>query len=121
MFDKILVPLDGSQLAELALAPAFRLAEQFGAELILLRVAVPEPVWAGVPGLALSAYSDDKGELEHEHQSAQAYLHGLQLAWRSHRVPIRSQVLAGAPPESIVAAANSEGADLIVMSTHGRT
>ena len=43
-FKKILVPLDGSKLAERAAAPALALAEQMSAEVIFLRVAIPLPL-----------------------------------------------------------------------------
>ncbi len=43
MFNKVLVPLDGSELAERALAPAFALARQRPGEVIVLRVPVPFP------------------------------------------------------------------------------
>ena len=44
MFDKILVPLDGSELAERALEPAFRLSRQAEGRLILLRGVAPEKI-----------------------------------------------------------------------------
>ena len=42
MFRRVLVPLDGSALAEQALAPACRIVEKFDSELLLLRVVAPE-------------------------------------------------------------------------------
>ena len=41
MFRRILVPLDGSLLAEAALAPAFGLAQKFGGDMVLLRAVPP--------------------------------------------------------------------------------
>jgi nucleotide-binding universal stress UspA family protein len=50
MFEKILVPLDGSELAERALAPALALAEQEGGEVVLLQVPIYKQIM--VPGTA---------------------------------------------------------------------
>ena len=117
MFKRVLVPLDGSALAEYALAPACRIAEKFGSELLLLRVVTPEralpglqhlTVWAGTAPAAPRTLMDE----------AEAYLTRLSLPTLG--VPIRTRVLAGAPPELIIATAAEGGADLIVMSTHGR-
>ena len=97
MFTKVVIPLDGSELAEQALAPACRIAERFGSELLLLRVVTPERPLV---------------------EEAEAYLSGLALPVLG--LSIRTRVLCGAPPELIIAAAAESGADLIVMSTHGR-
>ena len=121
MFNKILIPLDGSELAEAALAPGFRIAEKFGSEVILLRVAVPEPMLVGLPALAPGAYELYSGELRRDREEAEAHLYGIKMSWLGLGLPIRTQVLAGTPPEMIVEEAKVEGVDLIVMSTHGRS
>ena len=97
MFTRVVIPLDGSELAEQALAPACHIAERFGSELLLLRVVTPERPLV---------------------EEAEAYLSGLALPVLG--LSIRTRVLCGAPPELIIAAAAECGADLIVMSTHGR-
>jgi nucleotide-binding universal stress UspA family protein len=119
MFETILVPLDGSQLAEMALAPACRLAEKFGSQLILLRVVTPD---SPPPPLPLPSMSSEPAALPAGRplmEEAEAYLTGLKLPVLG--VPIRTQVLSGTPPELIVATAQEFGVDLIVMSTHGRS
>ena len=118
MFNKIVIPLDGSELAEQALGPACRIAEKFGSELLLLRVVTPErplparPYQSGrADGLAaaLAGIAVDEAE---------AYLSGIKLPLLS--LSLHTRVLIGAPPEMIIATATESGADLIVMSTHGR-
>jgi nucleotide-binding universal stress UspA family protein len=42
-FEKILVPLDGSEFAEMALEPAVAIARAMGSQLVLFRVAQPIP------------------------------------------------------------------------------
>jgi nucleotide-binding universal stress UspA family protein len=126
MFRRILVPLDGSKLAECALAPALRLAEQFGSEVMLLRVVVPEDVQLAhpIPARTASNYfvspaaTGDPSEADWE---AEAYLAELCERQAGSRVRFRAEVVAGTLPEVIVAAAEASAVDLIVMSTHGRS
>ncbi len=118
MFRTILVPLDGSDLAEQALAPACHIAERFGSALLLLRVVTLERT---LPSLSmLTPRSDSDSPVTRPvMEEAEAYLAGLSLPATVR--PVRTQVLAGAPPEMIVATAAASDVDLIVMSTHGRT
>jgi nucleotide-binding universal stress UspA family protein len=119
MFNTILVPLDGSALAEQALAPASRLAARFGGELLLLSVVVPERPLPGLPYLVPRAGDEAAGPSRPRMEEAEAYLAGLKLSDPGLRV--RTLVLGGAPAELIIAAGDEGGADLIVMSTHGRS
>lgn len=118
MFKTILVPLDGSALAEQALAPASRIAERFGGGLLLLRVVGPERTLAGLGYLAPLPGLNAADAMRAPMDEAESYLAGLALPVRN--LPIRRQVVAGAAPEMIVATAVQGGADLIAMSTHGR-
>jgi nucleotide-binding universal stress UspA family protein len=118
MFKHILVPLDGSVLAEQALAPASRIAERFGSRLLLLRVVATERPLPGFPYLAARSGTPVAGPTRPLFEEAEAYLAGLRLP--NPAVPVRTLVLAGAPPELIISTATEELADLIVMSTHGR-
>ncbi len=121
MFHRILVPLDGSALAERALEPAIRLARQFGGEITLLRVVVPEPVLVALPGLSPRPYDVYDAELRHDQEDAEAYLSGLKLQWHDAGVTTHTEVLSGTPAEMIVDVAQERAVDLIVMSTHGRS
>jgi nucleotide-binding universal stress UspA family protein len=121
MFKRILVALDGSELAEAALAPAIALAEKFGGEVILLRVTVAGLVGAGVPVLGPRPYFRGAVTgLQDEVEAAQ-YLEHIRRRWSHTGVAIRTHLRAGTPAETVVAAARGEAADLIVMSTHGRS
>ena len=119
MFNRIVIPLDGSELAEQALAPACRIAEKFGSELLLLRVVTPERPLPALPKLTGRPDNPPAAESVRPFmEEAEAYLAGLQLT--APGVAIHTRVLSGAPPEMIIATAAESGADLIVMSTHGR-
>ena len=117
MFKTILIPLDGSLRAEQALAPATRIAERFGSELLLLRVVLPERVLPVMSQMVLSPNNEPVVSTHPLLDEAEAYLAGLSLP---AGLRFRSQVLCGAPPEMIISMAASGEADLIVMSTHGR-
>lgn len=119
MFRTILVPLDGSSLAEQALTPACRIAEKFGSALLLLRVVTLERALPTLPLLTPRGESESAASPRPVMDEAEAYLNGLSLP--STVRPVRTQVLAGAPPEMIVTTAVASEVDLIVMSTHGRT
>jgi nucleotide-binding universal stress UspA family protein len=112
---QVLVPLDGSPLAEQALHHAAGLARLLDAEILLVRALSP----------ALHPrYRDDKLILSCadfvEVEDAWRYLSDVAdgLLSNRHRVTIR--VLVGSPPVAIADAARTEGIDLIVMTTHGR-
>jgi nucleotide-binding universal stress UspA family protein len=120
MFNKILVPLDGSELAERALASAFTLAAQAEGEVHLLRVCAPEkmlvpntPVFGGY-GLL---WPDQA--LETAEEEARAYLAAIQKSKAPRPVRVRAQVFEGGVAEAIVDTAVADKMDLIVMSSHG--
>lgn len=108
MFTHILVPLDGSPLAETALMPAAALARRFGAELLLMSAVLPTDV-PGEPAQSLLA------------SGSQVYLDRLagQLAKRG--LTVHTDVTDEDPAEGILAQTKLDKVDLIVMATHGRT
>ncbi|MGE5189883.1 MAG: universal stress protein [Gemmatimonadota bacterium] len=116
MYTKILVPLDGSALAERAVIQAEEIAKATGAELIFLQV-VPAPL-----GKAPEAGQDEeiKALLESAAQ-ARAYLGMVATRAGGAGVKSRFEVMEGAPAAGILAFAHDNDVDLIVMSTHGRS
>ncbi|HLE30830.1 MAG TPA: universal stress protein [Anaerolineales bacterium] len=119
MFEKIIVTLDGSRLAEEALEPAFDLAQAFEGEVILLRVVMVEEA-AVAAGMGVTYYDIREAIEKHGLEEAEAYLKSIEAQWRSKRVRIRSEAVPGTPAEMIVETAKRLGAGVIVMSTHGR-
>ncbi|MGH2586389.1 MAG: universal stress protein [Dehalococcoidia bacterium] len=111
----LLVPLDGSPLAEAALPLAGELAAATGAQLMLLRV---EP-WLTV-GSAPYGTVPEFTKMEDEAATAAAtYLAGVRERLPVD-VPIETLVLRGRPATSLVDFALFERVDLVVMTTHGR-
>ena len=121
MFDRILIPLDGSALAEHALEPAFRIARVFGSEVVLLRVAVAEEVSLAATAAPYPFADLGRPPLQFELQAAETYLDRIAGARAGQAAAINAQVVRGTPAQAIVEAARQAKADLIVMSTHGRS
>jgi nucleotide-binding universal stress UspA family protein len=110
--DKILVPLDGSTLAEAALRKALDLAGDEGVTISLLRATEAysrlgaDPVDAQVMAV----------------REAEEYLAAVvRRLKRRGRTRVETHVWYGPAAAAIVEAAATQKADLIVMSTHGRS
>ena len=116
MLKKILLPLDGSALAEKALPYARALAEKYEAELIIVRVVQPVPVYSDYGTAAYEAI------LNAERQEIEAYLAQIKKNLAGLQTPIRTVAREDlAVAEAIIELACQEKVDLIVMSTHGRS
>lgn len=115
MYKRILVPLDGSRLAEQALPHATIHAEKFGAEIVLLMVLepLPEPSMAGRK--IVRSAEEASAEL------AQTYLEGIAAGLREQGLSAQTQTVEGKPYLEIVRHAEDEAIDLIVMSTRGQS
>ncbi len=116
-FDRVLVPLDGSDFGALALTPAREMAKLFGAEIVLARV-VPAPIEltsvSGVPGVPLAGEGHRSRVTE-----AREYLESIVEG--GDEGELRAVVVeADGAAEGVVECAKSENADLIALSTHGR-
>lgn len=121
MFGKLLVPLDGSEMAENALAPAFRLARQFGSEVVLVRIIVPERMMVEVSGVLTPLPTVRARGAFDEAAEARAYLEAVKKKWAHTGAVIHTRTPTGAPTELIAKVARDERVDVIVMSTHGRS
>lgn len=119
MFHKIVVPLDGSKLAEQAIEPALTLAKDVNGELILVQAPMAESV-VYESQMAYSGVLVEHSTAD-AYQEARTYLQEMQEKIRHPNVIVRRLVLEGDIAGSIVDVATEEDADLIVMSTHGRS
>src|SRR5579859_816485 len=112
MFQRILVPLDGSRLAEAALPVVERLAPLFGSQVVLLHV-----LERGAPSTVHGErHFTNVADAERYLQGLAATLarRGIAVAHHAHDVPV------GDVAESIAEHGPEEGADLIVLCTHGK-
>ncbi len=109
---KILVPVDGSLLAEVAVYKAVELARDSGAKLLLLRAAEAHTL----PGVDPT---DAQVEVVRE---AEEYLSGVKARLEEDGFKeLDTSVWYGAPAPAIIEAARLQHVDLIVMTTHGRS
>jgi nucleotide-binding universal stress UspA family protein len=116
MYKKILVPLDGSELAKKALDEAEKLANCFGAEIILFQVVPFMPIY-GSPELVTPLIVDEK-----QKESAEKYLANLAEELKKKGLRVTATVRTGQQVAvEIIDFAKENGADLIVMCTHGRS
>lgn len=116
MFQRILVPLDGSLLAESALPAAARIARATGAKLTLLRAVVPlEDLAWQAKGMAMNI-----GQVfERERAEASSYLQRIGAIEPLHGLNVHTQVVQGHPVQTILYEAQTYAMDLIVMCSHG--
>lgn len=120
MFNHILIPLDGSKLAETALPVALEVAQKFDSEITLLRVVLPPHVVSHTTGAAYASLITGLREIAFE--EAEIYLKTQQDALRQQGYHIHSQIVDGEPVADIILdAAENLTVDLIVMCTHGRS
>jgi nucleotide-binding universal stress UspA family protein len=137
MYKRILVPLDGSKLAECALPHAEELAKGCNAEEVLL-LSVTEQVrgqaqvlkgddpypgydpsiHSGVPSITVSFGNKDVGKKDIQ---AQRYLDRVAKGLKAKGIKVRTEVLFWPPAEAITAYAERNDVDIIVMSSHGRS
>ncbi len=111
MFARILVPLDGSPLAEGILPEVAELATLDGAELMLLRVALAH-TFPGVDATDAQVYAVEEAE---------GYLAEVERRLAPQGITVTRAVRYGHAAEEILDHAQVRRVDLIAMSTHGRT
>lgn len=119
MYKKILVPLDGSDLAEKVLPHAMALAKASGAEIALVSVVEFN---LGVVGAKLEAFPQAAMEQKEALRAeALVYLEKVQRDLKSQGVVATVAMLEGDVASQIIAYAEQQGVDLIAMATHGRS
>ena len=123
MYKKILVPLDGSKLAECVLPHVSNLAtSSAGAEVVLISVT------ERITGFrVMDDYSKSLGArfvpeaVGKQEQKARKYLDGIAKRLKAKGIKVLTEVLLGQPAEEITFFATNEGCDLIIMASHGRS
>jgi nucleotide-binding universal stress UspA family protein len=117
---KILVPLDGSALAECSLQNLkIVTAGESPAEVILLKVVEPiNPSDAHIWAQAGYMFAD---LMNRKKDDASAYLSHIVETLAKTGISARAEVVSGMPAESILDFADKNNVDLILISTHGRS
>ncbi len=115
----IMVPLDGSALAEQALPVALGVARMFARPLLLVRVVVARASAAMWP----ETFGPEISLEEQTEREAQAYLTQVRrrLEMDEAGLSVQSMVLIGRPEREIAQCAETHDGSLVIMSTHGRS
>ncbi|HXF96282.1 MAG TPA: universal stress protein [Gemmatimonadales bacterium] len=116
MYKRFLVPLDGSKTAEAILPFVLEIAGPLDIEVALVRVVVPIP-----PSVIEGSREVVVEDVEARRAEAERYLDGLAAELRDRGVRVRTMVRRGDPAVEIAAAARELEADLVAMTTHGRS
>lgn len=126
MYGKILVPVDDIESAGLALSNAKDLAKATGASVVLLHVVTPDhPLVIGdehVAGVHAAAavveraQQDESVHLANQQSKLQATADELS----GDGITVSAEAVLGNAHDEIVRAVKSSGADLVILSTHGR-
>ncbi|HEY1378473.1 MAG TPA: universal stress protein [Gemmataceae bacterium] len=118
-FRRVLVPLDGSDVAEEALGPAAEMARIMGADLTFLRVVEPVPLV--VPdGLVYTPPTLDTALMDDLTAQARNYVGHAAARWEGEGLDVETRVMVNDAPAAAVLEA-AEGHDLIALATHGRS
>jgi nucleotide-binding universal stress UspA family protein len=113
MFDTILVPLDGSQLADCVLPHVVAIARSFDAEVTLLRMLEKNQA-------NISAQLFDLLNWQINKTKAALYLDKIQAQLQTSNIRVQTEVLEGLIAEGITGYAQNQQMKLIILSSHGR-
>jgi nucleotide-binding universal stress UspA family protein len=125
MYERILVPLDGSLTAAKALEQAEALGEKLGSTLILVRIVhtLGDLASAATPSLtSQAATSQDviaRSDSASEHAESRTYISNLSDALRKRGLEVETHIGEGVPADEIMKTALSANASLIVMTAYG--
>ena len=116
-FERIMVPLDGSELAEAAIDPALAIAESMRAEVVLFRVAQMVPRTQKLAEMP-DVYND---VVAATYREAEEYLKSLRGRLIYEQISIEYRPASGGIARQILDFAAGHDVDLIVLSSHGRS
>lgn len=119
MFSKLLVPLDGSKMAENALDYARHLARQNDSVIHLVHVSAAGWIVGDVTGFG--GYPIPQAILDTEVESQTAYLAKIKADLEADKLTVFVHATQGEPSMEILDLADKHSCDLIVLTSHGRT
>ena len=116
MYKRVLIPVDGSEVAEAVIPFIQDIAGPLDLEVVLLYVTQPIPPvdMVGSPYMVVD-------DLETRRDAARAYLAGLAAEMKGRGIRVTTVDRCGDAVDEILATSRESGADLIAMTTHGRT
>ena len=123
MYKKILVPLDGSELAECVLPHVEELAGSgLVKEIVLLRICQPPDLIADYPESKNKTWEKHVEQLtSNVQQQCSLYINDVEQSLKDKGFKVKAESRLGKPADEIVNYANKNKIDLIVMASHGRS
>jgi nucleotide-binding universal stress UspA family protein len=125
MYNRILIALDGSEVAEQILPHVEALGRALGSTLIVLRATVPpEQIVAGLNAGVVSpamGIIDPQPIIEAEREEVDGYLAQVAARLREHGLTVQTERPAAPAADAILQRADEFDVDLIAMTSHGRT
>lgn len=116
MYEKILVPLDGSKRAEMIRPHVRELASRFQATVILIKVIE----YSYADGIGETYASVNQKTINAKLKDNESYLDGIVSKFQNRGITCKRLIAHGPVVEKIIEAANAEDVNLIAMTSHGR-
>jgi nucleotide-binding universal stress UspA family protein len=117
MYKRVLIPLDGSELAEAILPFVEQVAGPLDAEVVLVRVV--EAVSAAEAIALAGVVAPDTFAVRE--MEAKQYLHEVERRLSKKGLRVRTRIALGPPAAAILGAVQTSAVDLVAMTTHGRS
>lgn len=117
MFKKILLPTDGSELSDKAIAGAMQMATKLGAAVVGITIVEPYS-YSSLSEYRPESFDDYEARID---KAARERLARVEEAGKAAGVAVTTSVIKSfSPYESIIEACNKAGCDVIFMASHGR-
>ena len=123
MYRKVLVPLDGSEMAECTLGEVKALVKDgFAGEINVLNIVKIDIPWTEIKSEMVSAEFDFNALRTQAFAVARKYLAAVETRLSSEGIKVKTDAIeANRPAETIVEYARKNGMDMIIIATHGHT
>jgi nucleotide-binding universal stress UspA family protein len=127
LFERILVPLDGSEHSKRALEKATQIAKKFGGSITLIHVysvsvqpmLLPEPTTMGSPGIPFLTVAEISRMTEATREAGNRILSDGEDKVKAEKVKVEKKLIEGHAVQEIVRIAKEGNFDLIVMGARG--
>ncbi len=114
MYNRILVPTDGSESSKLAFFNANNIARLTNAEIILLHVTfTPQAYWGNNLAYGVTISQEELEQLGTE------IIEETMKSLETNNIKVTKKIVSGSPAQSIIRIANEEEVDLVIMGSHG--
>lgn len=123
MLKHVLVPLDGSELAEKAVSYAKHIVEAGGKITLISAIDVPEYAMTSFYSGGVSDTANRQTLIDNLVKQNKDYLHGISTSYLTNdkTLTVLTEIVVGEPAKMIIDTADELKVDAVVMSTHGRS